>query len=1144
MSSRSAVLGGFAVWLFIASCHHEFDTTRPETERQSLGAEIYKVFCQRIASDELPHDVSGRQTLDLCEGRVGPESAPTTRLAVLASHRNRVVAALDSTLPEHTQDDLQNFMVQIIPFYDPPEEALPAQTRAIGDMLAKITADPEAISALERLSVRTGYRPLRLALGLARPALSYPELVPLSQTLLRVIDEEGPAGPAWEALLEALAVEFATATVSPASNEKSTLELARELLLQEDAAFGNGRVSYMALRDRRGLAQTAGGVRAPFVDANGDGLADIGPLGEFVGLGGTALHVPTPFAVLNEFGVTRDAHGRAMGADGLAIYEYRNVNATMLAGLIRESRPWLNPATPTLMDMAYGVPVLMGPRMRRNERIGATTFSYEGFDTAQSPLIDLVHAAGPLLEHQATDDVLALTEILLRDHEPLLTKLIDSALFADALGDAHPSAQLATNSELWDDLMQAARFIAQEPGLMEGLLRALTDPRTRRLGQIYSEMMNHRDEVGPDPVNFSRPRRDQPWTLPVDHNAPDSTGNMSIFQRTISIIHDLDGVRICNKPGARVTLDGPGGVDVTVPFIEFGECELMELTNITEAYVQAILGRYEIVIKNGFLNTLLNASEWVGLGPDRFLEDQSGIVGLTTHPTPEALNRLLFGEWGPFLNSTLNRPLTRDGVPVHERHDPIVFAWERSFRFCGEELVEGPTPCASPEEVGFFQAMTPLLTAFDDHDRRTASRFLFGTMISALHTHWPSQANAMTQDDNPSAPFFANQDNGRSYEPIVADLFAGCVWDRNGAGRRCNQVGAGEMIQRLHELALVLDNIEVRPGIDGISALASASEAMMDPDRNAGLTDYRGSGQTRTNNGTRAPRVSPMYLLVDALTGMDRAFAEADPSHHQRWLAGRSRIVDQMLAMESVAGEKRLSNRTMVTILQRVVPFLRARIADHRTRGDLSRWARGLSARVDASVGSAVGAAAVQLMDAVNSDVAARDELSRFLLYTLDENAPFDAYETTLLSVADLLQLLDDDANILPITRVLSEAMAPNVRELIATQTAVSGEDLSLNGSALDESLDLLERLNQVDERRVLPTILSAAVQPTPSGETPVEILLDVVAEVNRTAPGVGGPMNAEDHRAVFGTATEFLLDEGRGLERIYDVVQARHVSP
>ncbi len=62
-------------------------------------------------------------------------------------------------------------------------------------------------------------------------------------------------------------------------------------------------------------------------------------------------------------------------------------------------------------------------------------------------------------------------------------------------------------------------------------------------------------------------------------------------------------------------------------------------------------------------------------------------------------------------------------------------------------------------------------------------------------------------------------------------------------------------------------------------------------------------------------------------------------------------------------------------------------------------------------------------------------------------------------------------------------------------------------------------------------------------GETPLETILDVVAEVNRVDPGLGTSLRSDDHRAVLTTAHEFLTDQDRGLERIYNVIQSRELT-
>ena len=1129
-----------------SSCDHGFDSERRASPRGTVGEEVYRVFCQRLAASELPQDVSGAQTRALCAGEVGPEAAPTPRLRALADNRDRTVAALDQIMPEPLEDDLNRFMVQLVPFYDPPEEALPSQTRAVGALLAELAADDEAIAALERLSTRVGYRPLRLALGVARPAMAYEGLSEFTRVALETIDEGGAAGDEWAELLQAVALELATAAPAPASDGPSTLELTRELLFRTRPEFGSGPRRLMVVRDRRGLAipfSSDGRLPAPFVDRNGDGLADVDVLGRFLGDSGDILDLPAPFAYVGEADALRDAAGRAVRADMTPLYEYRDLNQSMLAGLARETVGWLDPEQPTLMDMAFGLPAVLGPEAMRTEDLGGITVEYRGFDTSEGPLFDLIYGAGELLHRDETDEVLALTELLLTDHEEEVAALIEAGLRGDAVADTTEAA-LAPQSELWDDLIEVGQWIAQEPGLLEALLRSFADPRSKRLGTIYAELMRHRDPVGFDPADLNRPMRDQEWSQEVDRARPDTADNESLFQQSIAIIHDLDGVRICNKEGAVLRID-LGILNARWPlFGGAAECELIEIEDVAQAYALAIVGRYTLDIKDDTLTWLLDIGRGIGLDPDAILERSSGIDGLTTHPTPEALNRLLFAmEGNEFLEGIFDPIPTRDGVPVVERHRPIIFAWERSFRFCGDELVGPTAPCATPEEVTFYEAMSPLIEAFDSYDRRTEGRFLFSKLIGALHLHWPSAGAENTQDSDPSAPFFAHHDDGRSYEPIVAALFGDCQWTSSGGARRCDPSNAGQFISRLHALSRVLDEVEVRPGVDGIDALAAAAEALIDPARNPDLVDRRGRSTTTTNGGDPIP-LTPLHLLLDPLAGFDQAF-DAEPERRARWRGARSVLVDQLLAVRDAAGGKELANRRAYGLVRELVPFLRARIDDHRRRGDLQEWAASLAPRAERTLGSAVGAAGMRFLEAVNADEAAEAEVSALAQYLMDEASANDAFDTTVLAAADLLQVLDDEANLDPLLRAVSEGIVPGVRDRVAEGGTVRAGSLDIQGSAVDETLTLLKRVVDVDDRETLQALLSNLVALPESGDaaTPLETLIDVVAEVHRVEPNQGGPMRAADHRRVLGTATEFLLDDDHGLERIYSVVQSRRIE-
>lgn len=90
--------------------------------------------------------------------------------------------------------------------------------------------------------------------------------------------------------------------------------------------------------------------------------------------------------------------------------------------------------------------------------------------------------------------------------------------------------------------------------------------------------------------------------------------------------------------------------------------------------------------------------------------------------------------------------------------------------------------------------------------------------------------------------------------------------------------------------------------VDGVTVLADATRSLFDPERNKTLTTRKGAKGTTRNDGTAIAQVTPIYLILESLSGVDKAFEEAkaaDPKNievHQRWLSARSQLVDLFLA--------------------------------------------------------------------------------------------------------------------------------------------------------------------------------------------------------------------------------------------------------
>lgn len=1116
-----------AIALAPSSACQTFDETRRPAIRGTLGEEIVRVFCERMARDVSPDDVTGERWKPVCRGMApAPADAPPA-LVALMGERPRLVAALDRLLPEQEHGALGDLLQEILPLYDPPNYTLPSNTEQLAAFLDVLREDPEALAALGRIAARSGYRPSRLGLSVVRPFLQYEQVDEvLDLTLDTFIADDGSAHAEFVAVEAALAMELATLEANDAASaDPTTLTRLRELLFRTHPDIAGTRPRYVVARDRRGIVLPAGGVVSPFVDLDGDGLADVDTEGRFVDAARQRLSIPTPFALRNEGAVPRDANGRALSTTGDQLYTYVDVDQSLLGALVREARPWFLPASPTAIEIARGLPPLLGTDSMRREQYGSGSLTYLGWDTTTSPALDLVYVGGELVGHPETEDLLDLLERLIENHESDAAGVVFSAQTMLESSGQHPESALEQPNVLWDDLMRLGREYAQQGDLLERLIRAFADPRSRSLGPVFSSFMRYRDSVDYSRLDANDDPVGLPLDEPVDRAAPDMRGNESVFERTLALIDGMNGVRMCNRQGAALTIrvnlstravdphcDTAASNCVELSIGNFDECELFEIPNVAEAFTLSILGRYELVLKPRLLQLAQDAADRIGLNIDLIIEQASDIRGLTRHPTPQALSRLMF--WGlsrgernefnsPFVGALFAPVLDRNGDDVISTYQGTIFAWE--------------TP-------GFFEGMRPVLEVWNEPQFRLDVRgnYTFGEFISTVYRHWPTRQHFRTQRTDPRASDFNYQENARSYEPIIAE-----------------GLGAGRLVENLVRAAQTLDAFDAGGGRDGLDVLSDTTTLLLDPAATSGLRTRDGRTNVPWNDGSTSHAVTPLVLLIEALSNIDETF-ERVPERRDALHAGRDRIARQLLHASPLGEGYRFDNRRGRAILQLVVPWLRERVIEHRDRGDLVAWGRDWPSDFGDVVNSPLAAGVVRLLEQTDRDPEGRDALLRFVSYMLDESSPNDAFDATLLGAGDLLYLLDDGETIVPLAHALSPALAANARELALGRDPGTPDT---ENALATRTLDLVRTIQGYDQHRTLRAILERSVALDEEDETALGILVDVLGEVNRAAPGAGTPFESTDYRESFHNIADWLLDGEHGMERLYRMVQNRCVA-
>ncbi|MBI4510033.1 MAG: hypothetical protein HY698_10395 [Deltaproteobacteria bacterium] len=1096
-------------WLFLtfvvlcAGCQKKLDTERKPVDTGTLGETVYTLTCKRIAyKEDLVDgdgvvDVAGDKYRDAC--RHGTELPTDSYSSIRALHASRkgLIDAIDAIFPSAFLPELQAYLSsnEFLRLYD--NGTVEKSTGKLVELFELLASDPDFAPALARLEGRLGYRPLAAAMGVVRAVAKYDGLEHLLKVLVDAISEGGSARKEFQGLARALArgLQNAEKTENPASSDRS-LRLALGLLLDESAFLGTGRPHPLVQRDVRGLALVAqdpstSQLPEPFADMDGDSFADADSMGRFIDESGQKVTAPSPFPTpeITDNAPARDDMGRALVAPaGPAMYRYRDLDRSLLGALLREAPKILDPQRGTGLNLLRGASALVGPRLlvRRGYASGGE-LEYRGYDTASSPLLDIIHGALSMVAYRDIDDTLALVRKLLVEHESQASRLFEAAMAVADLGDFYPSARLEPKTELFDDLAGVVNEILAVPGLAEDLMRALELPQVQELAKRFRDFMLYKDQINVDSSGSPYPLTGSLKTK-VDRSQQDSGYNRSLMQRLLHLIYDSDGLEVCSKAGA--VIKDPITNWITLATYD-KRCDLMKIPNLAVFYLQSIVylkDQNGNVVHDKKGRPVPKADLKLNLKPlgiaarlvtDDLLEDESGIDGFRHHPTPHALNRVLLVDPSPeFIANTMDPIVCKDGDTFIAAHNGTLPVWELN---------------------GFYDQIRPIAQAFADHE----AEYLFIKVLSVLHTHYPSTKSLQHQ---PTGHGAAKRSNLQSYEPMLAEIIdKQDLWNAITEGSRViNQISIGSK-----KAPQVL--------IAAARYLFSAQD---------GLANRRGETATKTEGGTPVPKLSPWHLLADAYKAKRARLVEAGPEG-EAWEGSTSELVDLLMRGIKTGSEWRFKNPRFRGIAVRLVDFLTARIAAHREKGDLTSWSREvLPSDAEEILSGPVFAGAADFVLSLQAIPEARAALEDLGAYLTDEAEQDPSFQASLTAAADIAQLFLDDPDVIPIARVAGKVLDPEF-------------------GLVDETLKFLQGARHADPTGTLVKIIRQALDERVPGRTSIGEIIDDICEVNRQAPwrDLGAPMTEGDFRAVFSALADFLGEEKRGLMKFIRIVKERNVD-
>jgi hypothetical protein len=1138
----------FVVALFLTAsltgCQ-QLDTNRTVEPYASFGAAIYREGCQRVAyTGQLAQqaagqiatvDVAGTLGHNVCVSGMAPPANAPPKLTAIVGQKSELIATVDAMLPQPFLTTLETFLEQLLPLSD--DGTMERAISSLGNLLGTLAQDPDFGPALSRLALRNGYRPTNTAAGLMHTIVNYPNIDPFIGKLLGLIAPGGTAENEWKTLLAAGSMELrASQPVANPGDPERTLALALDLMLAHHPDLADAKSLPLVQRDYRGLVKApvvAGKVQPPFVDLNNDGLADVDAMGRFVDGSGNPLSLPSPFP---ELGVNdtapRNMYGQALTAAGsnTTLYQYMDLDGSLFGGVTKETLPLMDPTKDTTLGLVWGMSSLLGPRASQTKlymdsmggMIGSLT--YNGFDTTQSAVLDLMHAFIQVLGDPNADKTLQATSTLLNQYESPTARLVGAMLDASDRGKQHPEAMVPATSDIYDDLMPIVNRILLIKGLPEDLMNALEKAPVKDLAPIMAELMVASNQLDFDHANGpSYPLTSNLNQIqPVDRTKPDTDYNRSLMQRIAHLIHDSNGVQFCNKDGANPTVVG-------LPLLggPYAKCKMFEIDDLALFYILNMqtkdnngkpISANASAISGADFCGHITAGGLLATGCSALIQSMVGINGFTQYPQAPALNRSLFlraNEKSSFMQASTDDVLCRDGDKFIDVHDKSLFAWEAPF----------PNAPSGNTSANFYTAIAPVVDAFAAHDEciaydsnnvctktQNAAKILVD-LFAMLHEHWTSPNGSYFghtyQSADATQPRFAYPDNVVSYEPLLSEV-----------------LGQGDLMPSLIALAPTLNTMTLDGTANTPAArpyLIATAKYLFTPGAAPGVAYRNGATSTVMSDGTTPVKVAtPYYLIADAYAHKRAALAAGGAMQSAAWKASTSTLVDQFLTIQKNASTWQFQDRKFRAISLLVINFLRSRIAAHTQAGDVDTWVhQTLTQNLTDTLGGPVFSALADFVNKVENDPDARTQLYQLLQYLVDEVHNDPGFQTALTTLADQAQMFLDDPDLVPVARALGSALDPQK-------------------GAVDAQLTLMKRAHDLDTNKALLTILQNLYKQDATGIYPASNLADVLSELNRQNPGQGGDLSGDDYKAILREVQGFLTDDQRGFTRFLAIVQNR----
>lgn len=527
---------------------------------QDIGAAVFGIYRDQIAAET-------------------PGPARTARLVALDGRRADFVGAINDVVNVRTLQGVAQTADALYALID--DDTLPTLSRHVAEVVDLLAQDPQALDALVQLAGSAPQHgvPPRQVVELLGRMFDYPETEQLWTATAKLIaendgvDDQGRPNAEPKLVTDLLAFgRDALLRVNQGSGNATQNKLVQALgkivdATTEEAAvrgtWNPGDPEFVTRLDARGLPRVAtdpatGRLYAPFVDANGDGLADADAQGRFVDAQGAAIDQPTA----GKPGTSGyDQHGRAVVGSGQPLFVTVDAKRTVLA-----------------LTLSLAGQLLARDLHAASRRLGEACLGpvqADGTYGRQNPVVDLAWGVTSLLEPDTSPAVLrSLANLLQRDPAAAERLLVTIGRAWETCRRASSTTSFASARvsdqrvvQLTRDLLPLVDQVCEQPSA-GGQSTAVVLVDT--LGQLTTTAPDFGPQLAPLFVHKVVERESSPdadrngiaeaRSVRVDHALAAGTDNRSAVQQLLDLLARADGCQLFGQSMAVMILDLMAGL--------------------------------------------------------------------------------------------------------------------------------------------------------------------------------------------------------------------------------------------------------------------------------------------------------------------------------------------------------------------------------------------------------------------------------------------------------------------------------------------------------------------------------------------------------------------------------------------------------